>query len=486
LNISGVKQTTNGAWSFKLEKSILLLEKAEKIKWIESIVISILSLIIGYSIDPLDPFFINYQFPWLILAPLLTSLRYGLVYGITTSLLLISIVSIGFYLEWPQVPFFPKEMIIGLMLLTMISAEFYELWNRKIKLLEYKYDHINLRMNKFARTYHLIKGSHYQLEQHLASQAKSLRLALSDLEKQILSLEKNRGEPLAGIGESILKIFGSYANVQIAAIYAVNEQRKIITEPVARLGQSCTLLSSDPLIGEALRTGHVASIKVENDDAIAADGAIVAIPLLDVYQKIWGIVVVNEMPLFALQESTMDLFTVLGGKIGDLIKQRAESSSNNNNDRKIFERKLRRILEEINYLDESAVAIAIIISPEELQSKFLIKFQTELRGVDEMRIFKNSRGHLVFLLLLPYTDGNGANEFLNRIELSKLSAEKVCHESDRKVFSYCDGDVRACMWILNNKTSSAKILLETYQFCKNGFIDSEMTGNLNESISDSI
>lgn len=458
-----------------MEKPKLLLENDEKIKWIESITISILFSIVGYAIDPHDPFFINYQFPWLSLAPLLISLRYGLVYGAITAALLISTISLLFYLEWPHVPFFPTEMIIGLVLLTIISAEFYELWHRKIKFLENKYDHIRVRMDKFARTYHLVKGSHYQLEQHLANQAKSLRLTLVDLEKKILSLEKISGEPLAGIGESVLKIFSDYANVRIAGICAVNEQRKFIAEPMAYLGRPFTLLSSDPLINEALRTGRVVCIQAENTDAIDDGSAIVAIPLIDVYQKIWGIVVINEMPLFALQESTMDLFTILGGKIGDLIKRRAESSFSMTDVRKIFERKLRRTLEEINYLEESAAVIAIIINPEELQNKFLAKFQAELRGVDGMWFFRDSRYCQSFLLLLPYTNEDGANEFLNRVELSQLSAETVCGEVDRSVYSYSGGDVRACVWILNNKTSRAKILLETYQFCKNGFVGAEIT-----------
>lgn len=460
-----------------MEKPKLLVEKDKKIKWIESIVISIVFAVIGYAIDPLDPFFINYQFPWLIFAPLLISLRYGLIYGTITAGLLVSIISALFYLEWPQVPFFPKEMIIGLILLMIVSAEFYELWNRKIQLLENKYDHIRVRMDKFARTYHLIKGSHYQLEQHLANQAKSLRLTLVDLEKKISSLEKTSGEPLAGIGESILKIFGNYANVRIAGVCAVNEHREVTVDPVACLGRPFTLLLSDPLISEALRTGRVVSIQAENIDAIEDGSAIVAIPLIDVYQKIWGIVVINEMPLFALQESTMDLFTILGGKIGDLVKRRAESSLSITDVRKIFERKLRRTLEEINYLEESAVVIAIIINSEELQSKFFAKFQAELRGVDEMWVIRDSQDRQSFLLLLPYTNENGADEFLNRVELSKLSTETVCDEVDRKAFSYCEGNVRACVWILNNKTSRAKVLLETYQFCKNGFVGSEIIQN---------
>ncbi len=481
-----LKKTINDTKPLKFEK-LMLLKTVEITKWAETIAIVILLPVIGYAIDPSDPLFLNYQFPWLVLAPLLISLRYGFAYGITTASLLVIIISTGFYLNWPQVLYFPQEMIISLMLLTIISAEFYEVWNRKIRLLEKKYDHLQVRMNKFARTYHLIKGSHFQLEQHLASQAKSLRSTLFDLDKEISSLEKIKGEPLKGISESILKIFGTYTNVHIAGIYAVNERREIISEAFAYLGKPCTLLFPDPLIEEALRTGHTSSIKIENYDPITPIATIVAIPLVDVYQRIWGVVVVNEMPLFALQNSNMDLFTVLGGRIGDLIQRRTGLDLGNNDDRKIFERKLRRILEEVSYQGESAVAIAISISSEELKHKLHFKLQTELRGVDDCWVLTDNPDRQVLLLLLPYTDENGAIELLNRAELCKLTLAKVINnEMDRKIFSYYDGNIRACLWLLNNKTSRAKTLLETYQFCKSGFVDNKIMEYKNAGISETL
>jgi len=440
-------------------------KKEEIIKWLESIGISILLPIIGYFIDSLDPFFVNYEFPWLILAPLLISLRYGFVCGIMTCALLISMIATGFYSGWWGISFFPKELIVGLLLITLIATEFHGIWVRKIKLLENKYNHINARMDKFTRAYHLLKGSHHQLELHVASQAKSLRSFLLDLERQVLSLEKSGGGPLAGIGENILKLFSDFASVQVAAIYAVtDEQKKINPEPVACLGHASPLLASDPLVREALRTGQVASIKLEDDmDAVKT---LVVIPLIDVYQKIWGLVAVNEMPLFAFQESTMDLFAILGGHIGDLIKRRAESYRYVDDRGKDFEHKLRRVLNEIELLKTSAIMIGAIINSDELRSKYLARFQANLRGVDKIWIFKDEQNHETYLILLPYTDEKGANAFLNRIGLSEPMAEKVSTGLNSKAFSYYDGDVSICTWILDNKISLKKVILEIYQFYK--------------------
>ena len=453
-----------------------------KNRWTESIAISLSFPVIGYAIDPADPFFINYEFPWLILAPVLAGLRYGFVAGITSATLLISLVTGGFFLGWPGVSFFPEEMIIGLLLLTLISTEFRESWVRQTKLLDHKYNHLKLRMDEFARSYHLIKGSHYRLEQHLASQAKSLRLSLDDLKKKVLTLENHKGEPLAGIGDGVLKILGSYASVQMAGIYAVSEQRKMNPNPVASLGQPRTLLPSDPVIAEALKTGHVASIEMEKNGAMPAVGALVAIPLIDVYQRIWGVIVVNEMPLFAFQENTMDFLAVLGGKIGDLVKQRADAHCHDNDAGKVFESRLRRITSEIGYLKTSAVAIATIVNAEEPPREILANFQAELRGVDEILIVNDRWDRNLFLLLLPYTNEHGANEFLNRVGLSKLSAEVACDGQNGRAFRFRGGDIKVCMWILDSKSSPEKVLLEMDRFCKTEFVVSIMA-KPNETIS---
>ncbi len=85
-------------------------------------------------------------------------------------------------------------------------------------------------------------------------------------------------------------------------------------------------------------------------------------------------------------------------------------------------------------------------------------------------------------MLLPYTDENGANEFLNRMELSRLSAEAVCHRSDGMALSIGNSDIRVCMWILDNKTSLKKILPEIDRACKNEFTDVGIMENQDASI----
>lgn len=452
-----------------------LSQKSElKAKWIEPIIISFLFPSIGYIIDYKDPFFINYQFPWLIFAPLLIALRYGFICGISCVSLLISMVTIAFFLGWPQVPFIPKEILIGMLLITMISAEFHDVWYRKKKLLEDKYCHVGLRMDEFTRNYHLLKGSHNQLEQHLANHAKSLRSCLFDLKKQILSLKCHEGAPLNGIGKEILKLFSNYANIHTAAIYGINEHNKIDREPVACLGTPSPLWISDPLIIEAMKTQHVASINTVKNDAMVAAGALAVIPLVDVYKKIWGLVVVNEMPLFALQQNTMDLLAVLGGSVGDLIKRRAEFYDN----KKALEVGLARILVDIKQLNTSAVMIGIILSAKNNQSECQARFLAELRVVDKIWILEENQRHHFFLIVLPYTDGQGALEFLKRTDLPIPLTIEGCQYSN-------NDDANIYVRVLNKKNSLEEILSEISQFHNTRSFNTQVANDQNAFISNS-
>lgn len=445
-----------------------------KAKWIEPIIISFLFPSIGYVIDYKDPFFIDYAFPWLVFAPLLIALRYGFAGGLVCVSLLIGMVTIAFFLEWPQVPYIPKGMLIGMLLVTMISAEFYDVWYRKNKLLEEKYCHVGLRMDEFTRDYHLLKGSHNQLEQHLANHAKSLRSCLFDLKKQILSLKNHEGGPLKGIGKEILKLFSNYANIHTAAVYEINEHNKIVREPVAYLGTPSPLWISDPLIIEAVKTRHVASINTVKNDALVAAGALAVIPLVDVYKKIWGLVVVNEMPLFAFQQNTMDLLAVLGGSVGDLIKRRAESYDN----KKALEVGLARILIDIKQLNTSAVMIGAILSARNNQSECQTRFLTELRVVDKIWILEENQRYHFFLIVLPYTDSQGALDFLKRTGLPMPSTIEGCQYSN-------NDEASIYVRVLDRKNSIEEILSEISQFHNNKSLNTQVANDQNAFISNS-
>lgn len=446
--------------------------------WLETLILTAILVAMGFGFN--DPFFLNHTFPWLILAPLLIGLRYGFVFGMTSTALFIVLFTIGRYFNWVSIPTFPVETLVGMILVTMISAEFHDLWQRKLQPLQYKHQQLESRMNGFSRIYHILKASHSHLEQQTGNYTKSLRSSLLEIENHILTLAKDEGAALDGMGDHILNILNEYGSIQTASIYAVSKDKKIILNHVASLGSPPSLWPNNPLVTAALNTGYVTSIQTY-DERIEHE-ILVVIPLIDVFQRIWGVVIINEMSMFAMQENTLDLFSLLGGHIGDLIQRRSEANWLSKDVWINFEYELRRVLKELLGFKVNAALVISIINAEENQEALIAKFRSEVRGLDKVLTFKDTLGRYIVIKLLPLTDKNGLDSFLTRIGITDAIDMET---TDFKKYSHCptEGDVTIYSWILNSTHTSEKVLTKINQLCKpNNAVDNRK-GDYYENIS---
>jgi hypothetical protein len=62
---------------------------------LETLAVTALLLAIGYGINAADPFYLHHQFPWLIVAPLLIALRYGFLFGMSSTFLFVVLLMVG-------------------------------------------------------------------------------------------------------------------------------------------------------------------------------------------------------------------------------------------------------------------------------------------------------------------------------------------------------------------------------------------------------
>lgn len=433
--------------------------------WLETLALTVILPVIGYGVNAADPFYLNNRFPWLILAPLLISLRYGFLFGMSSASLLITLFTFSRYLNWVIIPVFPVEMVVGMMLVTMITAEFNDIWQQKLQPLQHKYHHLKLRMKEFSLAYHILKGSHSQLEQQAENHTKSMRTSLLDLQKQILILAKNEGEPLSSIGDQILDLFSEYGSIQTASVYTVSKGQKISLHPAACLGNPPSFWPTNPLVREAFKTGHVTSIQTYDEET--NQEILVVIPLVDVFQKIWGMVIVNEMSMFALQENTLDLFSLLGGHIGDLIQRRTEANLLSKDVWVEFEYELRRVLEEVRSFKIDAAVVVSIINCVETHDLFMSKFNYELRGLDKVLNYMDGFDRQIIINLLPLTDENGLKDFLSRFDLMhSIDSKTLTGFEEGSAHHTLDGDVTIYSWILNDTHSPEKVLSKIAQLCQ--------------------
>lgn len=445
----------------------LLISKPSTLRtaWLESLALTVLLPASGYAVNAADPFYLNYRFPWLILAPLLISLRYGFLFGISSAGLLIASFLLGIYREWLIVNDFPAEIIVGMLLITMISGEFHSIWQQKIRPLQRQYEHLKIRMHEFSRAYHVLKGSHSQLEQQAANHTKSMRTSLLELQNKILTLAKNDGAPLDGIAEPILDLFSEYGSIQTASVYAVSQNQKLKPTALANLGNPPNLWPTNPLLIEALKTGHVTSLQT-HDETIDHE-VLVVIPLIDIFKKVWGVVVVNEMSMFALQDNTLDLLSLLGGHIGDLIKRRSEANLQNKDVWLAFEYELRRVIEEVRSFNITAAVLVTIVNNTATSDVYMTRFGAELRGLDKVWGIKDSFGRQIIINLLPLTDETGLKDFLARLDLVHAVDKRVkTHLAKDCIYQSVNSEVTIYNWILTDQHTPEKILSKISQVCR--------------------
>jgi hypothetical protein len=305
------------------------------------------------------------------------------------------------------------------------------------------------------------------LEQQTANYIKSLRTSLLDIEKQMLVLAKDDGAPLSGIGDHILDILSEYASIQTASVYAVSKNKKVILSPLARLGNPPALWATNPLLIAALNTGNVTSIQTHNEGV--EHDILVVVPLIDVFQKIWGVVIINEMSMFAMQENTMDLLALLGGHIGDLVQRRAQANLLSKDVWLDFEYELRRILKEVLSFKIDAAVVVSIINCVETQDVFIEKFRSELRGLDKVLNFKDYSGRQIIIHLLPLTDENGLKSFLYRLGLMDSIDIETLTDNEKSENSNCQtlgNDITIYTWTLNNAHSPEKVLSKIASLCQ--------------------
>jgi hypothetical protein len=184
---------------------------------------------------------------------------------------------------------------------------------------------------------------------------------------------------------------------------------------------------------------------------------------VDVFQKIWGMVIVNEMPMFALQENTLDLLSLLGGRIGDLIQRRSEAKLLGKDVWVEFECGLRRVVEEArSYKIDAAVAVSIFKSVE-MYDFFMTRFRSESRSLDKVFSFIDDSGRSIIINLFPLTDDNGLKDFLSRLGL--IDGMTLTAFKGGQAYRSLDDNVAIYSWILNDAHSPDKMLSIIMQLC---------------------
>jgi hypothetical protein len=268
---------------------------------LEILLIPLVALAIGLLVNPQDPLWIHSEFHWTWLAPVLVALRYGPLAGLSAAgVLLASWLALnrGHFDQFPQVFF------LGGLIIVMLVGEFSSLWRARTRRAETVQHYLNQRMEHLIRQYYVLRLSHDRLEQELIWRPMSMRDALKTL-RGLGSMQAD--------AQTLLRLLAQYCQISAAALYHLeNQQLAAEPWPASDLPSPCTVKTAGtPGPGDG-KLCHVAQVTAEQQTS----RYLVAAPW-DLGGDIYGILLVDEMPFFSVQEENLQTINLLLGYYTD-------------------------------------------------------------------------------------------------------------------------------------------------------------------------
>ncbi|MDO7084904.1 PelD GGDEF domain-containing protein [Pseudocolwellia sp. AS88] len=403
-----------------IHKRVLVGLKNDKMAFVESLVVAILSLLSWFFIDRESGNTSHNYFFWPMLGPILISLRYGFSKGFQCfAFLTVSM----FFLK--QLMFedinFSLPILIGSGLIIMITGEFTDYWRKSIKENELNYIYMEQKLQSFTQSYYLLKISHDQLEQRAASKIMSLRTSIQILQKTALTKVDNR---LESLGDECLHILSDVVGMYEAGIYLVKDDL-VQNNCISAIGKGHSLVLDDPMLLEMLDKKRIftpANIHDVQDEELHYQ---LVIPLVDSYNKLQGVVLAEKVKFVALTDANLALISLVASYMANFMCEKLYTPILKPEQGKIFNQYLEQLhFNKLHYGADSALVIFVDKSPE--QTLPIKKFIDYRRGADIYWNCFTPKGEHAMVALLPMTTVFEAKQFIDRL----LSVVKDKYDAD--------------------------------------------------------
>ena len=286
--------------------------------WSETVIITGIICALGWLASPQDPLLLNAPFPWLWLAPLLIALRYGVIFGVVSTLLLAIDWNVYNSLSASRGENFPLVNFLGGLVVTIIAGEFSDIWKARLNRSNEAQIYLGERLSRLSHQYYLLRISHDHMEQEMLSKPYSLRDAMEHL-RDIRARVDDKSQPLPGI-DYVLQVLAQYCRLEAAAVYIPQQDGNggwIPGEPMAKLGDPPPLAESDPMLGYSMKhrgVSHIESVPSDPGDHLVMG------PIPGGNDDVLGLVVVSRMPFIALNRDSLQFMALLLSYYGDILQ----------------------------------------------------------------------------------------------------------------------------------------------------------------------
>lgn len=385
----------------------------------ETVLIPLIAVALGLFVYPTDPLWTLSSFPWSWLAPVVVALRYGPLAGLGSSSVLLAAwlgLNVGRYDGFPQIYF------LGGLILTMLVGEFSSLWQARTRRAETVQLYLDQRLEHLVRQYYLLRLSHDRLEQELIGRPMSMRDALSTLQR--LGTPDQDAQQGA---DTLLRLLSQYCQLESATIYAASFTG-VKPNAVATIGPGAALQDEDPLVQQALETGklcHISQLVATKQQS----KYLVAAPMLDLGGEIYGLLLIEEMPFFSLQDENLQTINLLLGYYTDglamqalaaPIQQQLPDCPAN------FAFEIQRLIHVRASAKVSSVIVALEFISEKIESDLPFQIESLKRELDESWLIKGKKRQ-VLAVLMPLGDSATARGYIQRLEqwFSKKTSQSL-------------------------------------------------------------
>jgi hypothetical protein len=222
---------------------------------------------------------------------------------------------------------------------------------------------------------------------------------------------------LAEIGTVILRQFSDYGNIQEASLFEITNNAEYKSNPVAFIGNKVEIDMTDPLLNEAIKTAKTVSLKQEFINS-NSHSLLLAVPIVDTFGKIWGIIAVSKMPFRDFSMDNFKLLSILSGYIGDLLGKRAHSISGGDGDEdvQIFMLQIERCIKNVAEYNLQSAIVILEFKNDPYYSKMSTYILERERGLDQSLARTNKKGTRLLFLLMPLTSTKDSEKRTVQIE----------------------------------------------------------------------
>jgi len=377
----------------------------------ETIVLPLIVVSLGIFLNPQDPLWTHASFPWAWFAPVILALRYGPLAGIGGAGMLL--------LAWLLLnpggqTAFPKLIYLGGLILVMVIGEFSSLWLARTRRAEAVQRYLDQRLEFLTHQHYLLRLSHDRLEQELISHPMAMRDALGNMRKLVTA---DQHESDSTCANALLRLLAQYCQLEIATLHRL-ANGIIEFEPLGTLGATTPLTADDPLIAHALENGQLCHISqsVAGDDTPSR--YLIAAPLTNLNGERFGLLLVERLPFFALQDETLQTINLLLGYYADSLSVQALADPIRSRFPACppeFAFELQRLwhIRQISRVVSSVVVLEIRHQPS--APDIARQIQQQKRALDE-NWFISGLDRDFLVTLMPISGSSAAEGYINRLE----------------------------------------------------------------------